>query len=171
MRQTFPPDLELDEHHHQHRREHLVERIAWPLLYALLAAIGFGLLGQGPLADVELRTADGRGAVAFQRFMTVRSGQELQITLPPVRGGTDGAAASTVVISHGWLRDVDVQRLAPEPAQSRLQSDGVAYVFHHEASRPVQVQLQFEPRTVGRLQGTVSVAGAEPLALHQFVYP
>ena len=70
---TEARDLQLCENLGQQRTEWAVTRVLWPLLYALLIAIAFGLLGQGPLARAKVEGENGALILEYKRFATAKS--------------------------------------------------------------------------------------------------
>ena len=73
--------LEIDVDLEQESREWIVQRIAWLVLTALLAAVALGLFGRGgPLSTSQVRSADGATQVDYQRFIRNHSADTLRIS-------------------------------------------------------------------------------------------
>lgn len=158
-------DLQLDEDLRLQHREWRVQKVSWFLLYGLLIAIAFGLLGHGPLSTSHVRGPDGSASLQFERFMTVKSANQLTLTLPPAKGQV------RAVLDAKYLQDVEIRDITPEPEKSVLESEGTAYFFSADSQKPMQVQFSFEPRKIGMLEGWIAVAGESRLNFRQFVYP
>lgn len=158
-------DLQLDEDLRLQHREWRVQRAGWFLLYGLLIAIAFGLLGHGPLSTRQVQDPAGSASLQFDRFMTVKSVNRLTLTLPPASGEV------RAVLNAKYLRDVEIREISPEPEKSVLESEGTAYVFSADSQKPMQIQFSFEPRKIGLLEGWIAVAGEPRLNFRQFVYP
>ena len=159
------PDIELQEDLRQERWEWVVQRLAWLLLYALLVAIVFGLLGHGPLSTTQVGNPSQESALEFDRFMTIKSTNELTLTLPPAAGEVKA------VLAGEYADKVEIREITPEPEKSVLESEGMAFVFNADSHRPTQVRFVIEPRSMGRLKGWFAVAGEPRLNFSQFVYP
>jgi hypothetical protein len=158
-------DLQLDEHLRQQRIEARVTRVAWPLLYLLLGGVALGLLGQGPLADASIATADGRATLEYRRFATVRSTTPLAATLAPREG------AARLVLAREWLDAVELRRVTPWPRAMVSHGDAVEFAFDAATDAPVRVRLFVEPRGPGRLRGWFAAGDGPRRPFGQLVYP
>jgi hypothetical protein len=158
-------DLQLDEDLRLQRREWRVQKVSWFLLYGLLIAIAFGLLGHGSLSTRQVQGPAGSASLQFDRFMTVKSVNRLTLTLPPASGEV------RAVLDAKYLQDVEIREITPEPEKSVLESEGTAYIFSADSQKPTRVQISFEPRKIGLLEGWIAVAGESRLNFKQFVYP
>lgn len=158
-------DLQLDEDLRLQHREWRIQKVSWFLLYGLLVAIAFGLLGHGPLSTRHVQSSAGSASLQFDRFMTVKSANQLTLTLPPANGQV------RAVLDAKYLRDVEIRDITPEPEKSVLESEGTAYIFSADSQKPMQVHFSFEPRNIGMLEGWIEVAGEPRLKFKQFVYP
>lgn len=156
---------ELDEKMGQVRREWRMERIAWPLLYALLAACLLGLFGQGPLSRTDVRSADGRLQIGYERFLRRESDDSIDFTLRPT------GQSARLHLSSAWVRKVDIDHVFPEPEQRVSGADAVTLVFATHAQQPVNVNLRLRAQEVGRLPGWAALDDGAPLHFRQFVYP
>jgi hypothetical protein len=158
-------DLQLHEDLRLQHREWRVQKVSWFLLYALLVAIAFGLLGHGPLSNSQVRSPAGGTLLEFDRFMTVKSTNRLTLTLQPSNGEV------RAVLDAKYLQDVEIKEIRPEPEKSVLESEGTAYIFSANSQKPMRVHFSFEPRNIGMLEGWIAVAGEPRLKFKQFVYP
>ena len=158
-------DLQLNEDLRLQQREWHVQKVSWLLLYGLLAAIAFGLLGHGPLSTRHVQGPVGSASLRFDRFMTVKSVNQLTLTLPPANGEV------RAVLDAKYLRNIEIREIMPEPEKSVLENEGTAYIFSADSQRPMRVQFSFEPRNIGMLEGWIAVAGEPRLNFKQFVYP
>ena len=107
--------------------------IAWPLLYALLAACLLGLFGQGPLSRTDVRSADGRLQIGYERFLRRESDDSIDFTLRPT------GQSARLHLSSAWVRKVDIDHVFPEPEQRVSGADAVTLVFATHAQQPVIV--------------------------------
>ena len=158
-------DLQLDEDLRLQHREWRIQKVSWFLLYGLLIAIAFGLLGHGPLSTSQVQGPAGSASLQFDRFMTAKSANRLTLTLPPANGQV------RAVLDAKYLRNVEIRDITPEPEKSVLESEGTAYLFSADSHKPTQVQFMFEPQKIGLLEGWIAVADESRLNFKQFVYP
>ena len=149
------------------RRSWRIERAGWLAIALLLAAAFAGLLGPGPLSIAELRSADGSLAVSYPRFMRLRATSRVQI-----RAVAPPGSETKLFLDAAWVDRVRLLGIAPAPARSELDADGWKLVFSTPAaaSRPLEVSIDVEPRSWGRLAGRVGLGSAE-LRFQQLVYP
>jgi hypothetical protein len=156
--------MEVDDDPVLQRRESLLQRIAWPLLYALLLAIALGLLGDGPLSRTTVSAQEGV-TLDYPRFARRQAEQTLELSVM--------ATSPRVVlqVDNRWLQQVNLEQVVPQPAEVRADGDGTRLVFHATPGAVLQVQLRLKPSHPGRLPGRFSVDAGPPLAFSQFVYP
>ena len=157
------PDLEVDEDRHQQHVEWRVERIAWPLLYLLLAALGFGLLGDGPIGRTEVRA--GGLAVEHARLARRHSEQELVLTMTP----TDSQVA--VAMSTDILRKAELASVVPLPREVQGGPDETRFIFRSQAGKAMQIQLRLKATEAGVLRGRLRVDDGPAIEFSQFVVP
>ena len=156
--------IEIDDDMPFQRRSWMLERIAWGVLGLLVLAALAGLFGSGLLSSA---TANEDGLeVRYDRFMRLHGPSNLEVTAP-VEGGE-----VRLSISAGYLDDLQVNTISPEPESVEAGDDGHVYVFaaSEEASELVVV-FDTEPERIGRLRGEIAVEGGPQVGFTQFVYP
>lgn len=147
---THPPDFISRAAHRDHA--HPVERWArWILFAALIALAAAGLadvFGQrpgtasaaAPEASLSVSAPDAlRGGLLFQARVEVAAREALR--------------KPTVWLDAGWLENITLNTVQPEPATSKSEDGGVAFEFDPlPAGRTLTLYLQFQvnPTTVGR---------------------
>lgn len=159
------PAFQLDQNMPQVQREWRVQRISWPLLYALLLACMLGLFGQGPLSRTEIASADGRVQVELDRFLRRESPDTVELTLKP------GGSSARVRLSSEWAERVDIEQVFPDPEHRVAAADAVTLVFATQPGEPVRVRLRLRAERIGWLHGWVALDDGPRLAFRQFVYP
>ncbi|QDV34840.1 hypothetical protein [Tautonia plasticadhaerens] len=146
-----------------------VQRAAWAVMAALLLAALLGLFGSGP---VSRATAGGGGApllLEFERFARLDAETTLRARIEAAPG-PDGTIR--IRIDEGYLRDVQVRRITPEPDHAEVGADVVDYVFRARSPGPrVTVTFAVRPERAGRLRGRISLGDGTPLRFGHFVYP
>jgi hypothetical protein len=145
-----------------------IERAGWVALALLLAAALAGVLGPGPLATRDVRTPDGALAVSYPRFMRMRAESRIRIRLRP-----PPAADVELRLDGTWLAGVRVRGIAPAPTRSEIHGDRWSLVFAtpREAATALEVSIDVEPRSAGRLEGGFALGDGAELRFHQLVYP
>ncbi|MED5618655.1 hypothetical protein [Ideonella sp. BN130291] len=164
VRHHHHPGLELDDNLRQQQREGRLQRIARPLLYALLLAIALGLLGDGPLARAHLSGQPGV-VLDHPRFARRDAMQELHLSVMPV------ASRVVLQLDTPYLQQVSIEQVVPQPAQVQAQAQATLLVFHATPGVPLQVQLQVKATHPGRLQARWRADNGPALEFSQFVYP
>ena len=152
-----PPDFISLEAHRDHA--HPVERrIRWifvGLLVALSALALVDVFGQrpstaaavSPQAALHVKAPDAiRGGLLFQGRFEV-------IARQPIR-------RPTLVLGSGWLDNLTINTIVPEPLEARSVGKGVALEYARlppGASLTVYLQFQVDPTTVGRRRQVVTL--------------
>jgi hypothetical protein len=159
--------LQLHQDMTHQRREWRVQRIAWVLMGLLMLAALLGLLGPGPLSHADVSAAALR--VEYSRFEHMQAPGELRIELP-----ADAVQAGTVRLrlNRGFVEQVDLERIDPEPRASAADSDGLIYEFDTRRSPgPVAVVVYYKYRTFGHMPVHVAMEGGPAVSFAQWVYP
>lgn len=162
------PSLELEQDLDAQRREWRFERAGWCVIAVVMGAALLGLFGDGPLARVGRSSARGDLSIEYDRV--ARSGAESHLA---IRLGPDpsGDTLATVVVGRELLEAVDVERITPEPLDSRASATEVLYRFRRADPRqPIVIDVAGSPARVGPLHGAIRAAGGG-VELHQFVLP
>jgi hypothetical protein len=159
------PGLEIPEDLRYERREWLVQRIVWPMLYALLIAIAFGLFGDGPISDAATGARNNALHIEYQRFMRYRSPDLLRVTVRPA------ASRIALRIDKQYVRDIDIRNVTPRPDHVVAGSEAMTFVFHAISSAPVEIVFDIRPQRIGTIAGAMALNGQAPVPFSQFVYP
>ena len=159
------PELQLDQDFRQQKIEWRIQRVAWPLLAALLVAIMLGLLGQGPLSKAQAGSADAGLTLDYHRFMRRLSPETLELQ---VQGTSDRVRLR---IDGAYLDAVDMERSFPEPQEVRSGRDETTMVFQAEPGQPVVVRLEVKPKDMGTIDGWMAVDDRPRQPFSHFVYP
>lgn len=159
--------LEIDEDLPFLRRSWQVER-AGLALFALLVLAGFlGLFGEGALSRTSVRSGEGTLSLEYLRFARRGATTELRISLAPA-----GEGSARLWIGHGYLHEVEVTAITPEPQSVQSTQDGVVYdLAVGDAQQPAIVSIHVQPRGFGLFRLDIGHADGERLQLRQVVYP
>ena len=158
--------LEIDVDLEQESREWIVQRIAWLVLTALLAAVALGLFGRGgPLSTSQVRSADGATQVDYQRFIRNHSADTLRISAL----ARDDSVR--VRMDSRYARHIEMEVITPQPDRVVSEGDAIMFVFNARPSTRLEAEISFHPETIGGLNGWISVDGGPRLPFRQFVYP
>lgn len=158
----YPVEEDMD----QQRRAWRFERIGIGALVVVIGLTLGGLFSKGPLSDVQLRTADGRLSVEYERFS--RNGAQDDVIV-----STSGAPGEMryLVLSHEWLQGMSIESLNPQPAN--LTSDGRDLVIPMRADAQGMATLYLSMRSngVGLYRGHLRLKDGPRLDLPKFIYP
>jgi hypothetical protein len=147
---TRPPDfISLDAHRdHSHPLERWARWIVVATLVGIAAAGLANVFGQrpstaseaGPAGTLRVRAPDAlRGGLLFQARVEVDAAQKLR--------------KPTVVLDAGWLDNLTLNTVQPEPAQTASENGGLVLQFDPlAAGKTLTLYLEFQvnPTTVGR---------------------
>jgi hypothetical protein len=152
-----PPDFISVEAHRDH--DHPIERwIRWIFVGALVAlsvAALVGVFGQRPStaaavspdATLHVKAPEAiRGGLLFQSRLEV-------VARRPIR-------RPTLVLSSGWLDNLTINTIVPEPLRARSVDEGVALEYPPLAEGgmlTVYLQFRVDPTTVGRRRQDVAL--------------
>jgi hypothetical protein len=148
-----------------HRREWLVQRIAWGLLILVIAAGLAGSFGSGPLSKRAMATAS--GTIEIDRFARRHASGEWRIQ--PIQSAAEGSQLA-LRISSSFLERYEIAAIVPEPASMTIDGSDVVFVFDAADARGT-VAFHVEPENVGLGEGSFVLNDSEPLLIQQFVYP
>lgn len=143
-----------------------LQRTAWILLSALLAAVALGLFGRGgPLSDVQAAARDGSLALAYQRFIRYHSPDELTVTLPA--GGT----TASVLLDGRYVARIEIEHVTPEPERVVSEGDALRFHFHTTPGSRLRATFHYSARHYGSLEGWIAAGGGTRVPIRQFTYP
>ena len=148
-----------------HRREWLVQRIAWGLLILIIVAGLAGLFGNGPLSKQTMATAS--GTIEIDRFARRSASEEWRIR--PIQAAQEGSQLA-LRISSAFLECYEITAIVPEPASTTLDGSDVVFMFDASAARGT-VAFHVEPERIGLADGSFVLNDSKPMLIRQFVYP
>lgn len=156
-----PLEIEIDDEFQ--RVSWRVERAAWCVfgLLVLCAALG-ALGGGGPLSRARAEHAGANAA--YDRFVRMQSPAAVRLSAPAA------LEQNRLFIGDAFLRSASVERVIPEPDESRRIDGGVEMLFHPGAASvfEVVVEVKFTGPAVVR---SGFVVNGSSLDFTQVVYP
>jgi hypothetical protein len=148
----------------QHRNWR-VQRIGWAVLGLLVVAGLAGLLGPGPLSNVNARAGD-RLQVDYERFVRHGAQSEIRVT---VRRPPPGHVR--IAISRDHLDQLNLERVRPSPTEVRSSGEDTVYVFGHAGSESMQATFVIQPEELGSHVARVATEDGSSVTIRQFTYP
>jgi hypothetical protein len=161
--------LELHTNQTFQSSEWRVQRIGWVLWAGILVAGLLGLVGAGPLSNVDSSAPDDSLTVAYQRFVHYHQPTLLDLT---VRPGPSTDQTLRVKLSESLLDSLEIQRIEPEPNAREIAVDGIVYTFQRElAADSAKIAFHIEYERFGRSRARIELIGHGSVQFDQFVYP
>lgn len=128
-----------------------------------------GLLGKGPLAHRSTGTQDGALTVNFEWIARYKTPEIMEVRVAPslYSGGK----------AHLWLNraiveQMGLQRIIPEPVESRPGPNGIGYVFNVEdATKPTLILFAKEASKPGTFMEEVKVDAQHDLFMRSITFP
>jgi hypothetical protein len=143
------------------------EKAVWTFFALVLVADLSGLLGRGPLANVERHASDRTFDLKYEKIERANT-SSIMTVLPEGASLRDGKFQ--FFVSDSILKDLGAQRVIPQPVLTTVGNGGVTYVFP-ATQLPMTVQIELKPSFVGSHHFTVYVPGGQPIRGDVFVLP
>jgi hypothetical protein len=161
--------LELDVDNEFKRWEWRAERVGWLAWILVVCAGMFGLLGDGPMSDAQVASAQASLRVNYQRYVHRHAPERLDFTVRP-----KSAEASTVALTlpYDFIDKVNVSRIEPVPVRSVADGSDIRFEFAHlPGTGDVKVAFHLEYDAVGKVYGAARTPDHEAIEFVQVVYP
>jgi hypothetical protein len=165
MNKSRYPGLEIPEDMRQQQREWRMQRVLWPILYAMLLAIAIGFLGKGPVSHAEVGEAGNDLHMKYQRFLRYRAPDKLELE---VRAG---AETVEITFDKQYVSNIEIEKIMPTPERVVSGADTTVFVFNARGTTRLQAQFYFKPEKIGSLEGRIALKDHAPQSFRQFVYP
>lgn len=138
-----------------------LQRIAWVVLTALLAAALAGTFGDGPVSRAR-RTGDSV-AIEYERFVRRGRPARMVVEISP------GVQAAELKLAPDLATSLAVESLLPPPEHVVVSHQAVTLRF--AADRPDRMQFILVFQQPGVWDSWVAVNDAAPVRFRQIVYP
>jgi hypothetical protein len=146
-----------------------LERLAWTLAFAVLAAGLLGLLGRGWLSWSTAGSEDGPLHVRYERLQ--RHGTP-GLVIVRLGHGTAPDGEAHIWVEHSLLAGLAVREILPAPRDSELVPTGMVFSFHVPAeAQSTEVRFVVEAGSFGPVSGHLGLVGGAALPLSVFVFP
>jgi hypothetical protein len=162
-KKTYRPEIGEDLVFQQHNWR--AQRVGWTLLGVLIVAGLAGLLGPGPLSNVNARGGNGM-EVEYERF--VRHGAETEIR---VRVTQPPSGQVRVAISREYLDTLNLQQVVPAPTRVQASGEDVLYTFELAGNGPVHATFVMQPEELGAHVAQIAIGDGSRVTVRQFTYP
>ncbi len=149
------------------RRWWRFEHIVWKFFVLVIALDMAGLFGRGPLAEADMRSADGSFNVHYERIERTGTPSMLIVTLQRA-AFVNGVA--TLYVNDSVVGDLGAQRVIPQPATTLIGDGGLTYTFPGRAP-PADVRIELQPAGPGRFPIAIGVPGHAALSANVWVMP
>lgn len=159
-------DLEINQDLGVQERMWRIQRVGWALIGVIVLSGLSGLFGRGPLGYTTGGDVHGPLWVEYERFGRNQASSELRIHVRPT------SDTVRIWIGPDYTAHVDILRIIPEPAISRV--DGAGFMFEVAAmgkNEPGTITLNLQFHAVGRVAGEVRSPGSPAIPIRQFIYP
>lgn len=159
-------DIEVDQHLRFQRREWVAQRVAWFAGLLLLVAAVLGLLGPGLLTHASSRA----GPLEVEYDRVVRRGGEADLGVL-IDGRAVAGSTVRVLVDGGYLDDVTVNSITPEPDQATSTDEGVEYSFSVVPGRDFAVTFSLVPDALWSSGGELRLPDGTSVQFSQFFLP
>jgi hypothetical protein len=162
-------DIQLDQELRHQEREWKIQRIGWFLMLAIVIAAVFGVFGAGPLSSTSAGGEPAGLTVNYERF--IRHQDETELTIELAAGQADSGQVE-LWIATGYLEDLAIQGIRPEPEEVRTSGKRQIYVFNVDsAETSLDVNIDFIPKAIGRLESQIGVNDSTGITFTQLSLP
>lgn len=160
-------DLEIQEDPGYQRLFWKIQRAGWVAMALVVAAALAGMFGGGPLSRASLEDTQASWRLEYERFGRYESVQPLRLDVHP-----GNSRQTSVWLDRGYLADVRIDHIMPDPVREELSSDGILYVFEwRPGERPGRITLSVTFERIGLVKGRIGRTPSFTQAFSQFVYP
>jgi len=158
--------LEISQRLKEQAIEWKVERIAWVVMALILLAALAGLLGPGPLSKAVAGDRASALWVEYHRFERYQAPTKLIIHLTPP------AREIRLWINYGFMRNVDLEHIDPEPERSEAGADRYSFPFVlNDTKNEIILTVYFKANEFGMLHTEMGLENGPSLRFSQMVYP
>ncbi|ALB61867.1 FIG00554722: hypothetical protein [Cronobacter condimenti 1330] len=154
------------EHMHAQRIEWRIQQGGNWLLYAIVVIALLGGFSDGWLSKTSATNPEKSLTVEYQRFLRAESDEPFALRI-------QGPKNQPVTLDFGgdFPDHVVLQTLQPQPVIAHTGRHTLTLTFPPTPDGAHAVWIVTQPQSAGRLASTVTLEGASPVRLTQWVYP
>ncbi|ELY3465609.1 hypothetical protein SMX26_000149 [Cronobacter universalis] len=159
-------DAPVREHMHAQRIEWRIQQGGNWLLFAIVLIALLGGFSDGWLSDTSATNREKSLTVEYQRFLRAESDEPFALRI-------QGPKNQPVTVAFGgdFADRVVLQTLQPQPVVTHTGQHTLKLTFAPTPDGAHAVWIVTQPQSAGRLTSTVTLEGASPVHLTQWVYP
>ncbi|ELY3543218.1 hypothetical protein SMX40_001745 [Cronobacter turicensis] len=159
-------DAPVREHMHAQRIEWRIQRGGNWLLFAIVLVALLGGFSDGWLSETSATNQEKSLTVEYQRFLRAESDEPFALRI-------QGPKNQPVTIAFGgdFADRFVLQTLQPQPVVTHTGQHTLRLTFAPTPDGAHAVWIVTQPQSAGRLTSTVTLEGASPVHLTQWVYP
>ncbi|EMA4137187.1 hypothetical protein U3A98_000835 [Cronobacter turicensis] len=159
-------DTPVREHMYAQRIEWRIQRGGNWLLFAIVLVALLGGFSDGWLSETSATNQEKSLTVEYQRFLRAESDEPFALRI-------QGPKNQPVTIAFGgdFADRFVLQTLQPQPVVTHTGQHTLRLTFAPTPDGAHAVWIVTQPQSAGRLTSTVTLEGASPVHLTQWVYP
>ncbi|EOC1345061.1 hypothetical protein G9X43_00700 [Cronobacter turicensis] len=159
-------DAPVREHMHAQRIEWRIQQGGNWLLFAIVLVALLGGFSDGWLSETSATNQEKSLTVEYQRFLRAESDEPFALRI-------QGPKNQPVTIAFGgdFADRFVLQTLQPQPVVTHTGQHTLTLTFAPTPDGAHAVWIVTQPQSAGRLTSTVTLEGASPVHLTQWVYP
>ncbi|EPS2708580.1 hypothetical protein ACTEV4_002503 [Cronobacter turicensis] len=159
-------DAPVREHMHAQRIEWRIQQGGNWLLFAIVLVALLGGFSDGWLSETSATNQEKSLTVEYQRFLRAESDEPFALRI-------QGPKNQPVTIAFGgdFADRFVLQTLQPQPVVTHTGQHTLTLTFAPTPDGAHAVWIVTQPQSAGRLTSTVTLEGASPVYLTQWVYP
>lgn len=159
-------DTPVREHMHAQRIEWRIQQGGNWLLFAIVAIALLGGFSDGCLSETSATNQEKSLTVEYQRFLRAESDEPFALRIQGPKN-----QPVTVAFSGDFPDRFVLQTLQPQPVVTHTGQHSLTLTFAPTPDGAHAVWIVTQPQSAGRATSTVTLAGASPVHLTQWVYP
>ncbi|EGT5207499.1 TPA: hypothetical protein JD203_18385 [Cronobacter sakazakii] len=159
-------DVPVREHMHAQRIEWRIQQGGNWLLFAIVLIALLGGFSDGWLSETSATNPEKSLTVEYQRFLRAESDEPFALRI-------QGPKNQPVTVAFGgdFPDRFVLQTLQPQPVVTHTGQHSLTLTFAPTPDGAHAVWIVTQPQSAGRVSTTVTLAGASPVHLNQWVYP
>ncbi|EPE1851107.1 hypothetical protein [Cronobacter dublinensis] len=159
-------EVPVREHMHAQRVEWRIQQGGNWLLFAIVLIALLGGFSDGWLSETSATNREKSLTVEYQRFLRAESDEPFALRIQGPKN-----QPVTLTFSGDFPDNLTLQTLQPQPLITHTGQHTLTLTFAPTADGAHAVWMVTQPQSAGRLTSAVTLQGASPVHLTQWVYP